>query len=216
MQKLSDLPKNPKNPRKISDKKLQMLQKSMAEFGSLDGIIFNKILNRLTGGHQRQKVDPDAEVVITKTYDAPTDTGTVAEGYCIIQGERYPYREVEWSEAKDKAANIAANKGAGQWDYAQLSEWMLELDSLNFDMDLTLFDDEERENIFSGQGKNSGPGGSANQQNGSLSEKFMIAPFSVLNAREGWWQNRKRQWIALGIKSELGRGGGGASRITNG
>lgn len=41
---------------------------------------------------------------------------------------------------------------------------------------------------------------------GSLSEKFMIPPFSVFNAREGWWQRRKQAWIDLGIDSELGRG----------
>lgn len=40
----------------------------------------------------------------------------------------------------------------------------------------------------------------------TLSDRFMIAPFTVFNAREGWWQNRKRAWIALGIRSELGRG----------
>jgi hypothetical protein len=34
----------------------------------------------------------------------------------------------------------------------------------------------------------------------------MIPPFSVLNAREGWWQERKAAWLALGIQSELGRG----------
>lgn len=38
-----------------------------------------------------------------------------------------------------------------------------------------------------------------------LSERFMIPPFSVLNAREGWWQERKKLWISLGIKSEKGR-----------
>ena len=37
----------------------------------------------------------------------------------------------------------------------------------------------------------------------------MIPPFSVMNAREGWWQNRKKAWLALGIKSELGRGENG-------
>lgn len=41
-----------------------------------------------------------------------------------------------------------------------------------------------------------------------LAQTFDYPPFSVLNAREGWWQKRKRQWLALGIKSELGRGGG--------
>jgi hypothetical protein len=47
---------------------------------------------------------------------------------------------------------------------------------------------------------------------GKLSDRFLIPPFSVLNAREGWWQERKRFWLSLGIKSELGRGeNGGAS-----
>ena len=39
----------------------------------------------------------------------------------------------------------------------------------------------------------------------TLSEKFGVPPFTVLNAREGWWQDRKRAWLALGIQSELGR-----------
>ena len=39
-----------------------------------------------------------------------------------------------------------------------------------------------------------------------LSGRFLVPPFSVLNAREGEWQHRKRQWIALGIESEIGRG----------
>ena len=44
-----------------------------------------------------------------------------------------------------------------------------------------------------------------------LAQTFEYPPFSVLNAREGWWQTRKRQWLALGIQSELGRGGGNTS-----
>lgn len=42
---------------------------------------------------------------------------------------------------------------------------------------------------------------------GSLAARFGIPPFSVLNARGGWWQERKRAWLALGIRSEIGRGG---------
>jgi len=39
-----------------------------------------------------------------------------------------------------------------------------------------------------------------------LAKAFLVPPFSVLSAREGWWQERKRAWLALGIQSELGRG----------
>jgi len=41
---------------------------------------------------------------------------------------------------------------------------------------------------------------------GSLAERFGAPPFSVFDARQGYWQERKRAWQALGIKSELGRG----------
>jgi len=49
----------------------------------------------------------------------------------------------------------------------------------------------------------------------ALATTWEYPPFSVLNARDGWWQERKRAWLSLGIKSELGRGdilpGGGGS-----
>jgi len=39
-----------------------------------------------------------------------------------------------------------------------------------------------------------------------LQEPLKIQPFSILNARSGYWQARKRAWISLGMQSELGRG----------
>ncbi|PZX18092.1 hypothetical protein LX69_01129 [Breznakibacter xylanolyticus] len=38
----------------------------------------------------------------------------------------------------------------------------------------------------------------------SLAERFIIPPFSVLDSRQGYWQNRKNAWINLGIRSEEG------------
>ena len=38
-----------------------------------------------------------------------------------------------------------------------------------------------------------------------LRDKFLEPPFSVLDTRQGSWQNRKRKWQALGMKSEIGR-----------
>jgi DNA polymerase I-like protein with 3'-5' exonuclease and polymerase domains len=49
----------------------------------------------------------------------------------------------------------------------------------------------------------------APKKSGELAQKFTLPPFTVLNAREGWWQDRKRAWLSLGIQSELGRGGEG-------
>ncbi len=39
-----------------------------------------------------------------------------------------------------------------------------------------------------------------------LRDKFLEPPFSVLDTRQGSWQNRKRKWIQKGLKSEVGRG----------
>lgn len=39
-----------------------------------------------------------------------------------------------------------------------------------------------------------------------LTSRFVVPPFSVLDSRAGYWQSRKAQWLALGIRSELGRG----------
>lgn len=39
----------------------------------------------------------------------------------------------------------------------------------------------------------------------SLQSRFTLPPFTQLDARAGWWQDRKRQWADLGLKSEEGR-----------
>lgn len=41
---------------------------------------------------------------------------------------------------------------------------------------------------------------------GPVSDKFLFPPFSVLDARSGDWQDRKRAWASVGIKGEVGRG----------
>ena len=38
-----------------------------------------------------------------------------------------------------------------------------------------------------------------------LSDRFIIPPFSVLDTKQGAWQQRKNYWLSLGIKSEVGR-----------
>ena len=51
-----------------------------------------------------------------------------------------------------------------------------------------------------------GEKGNIEQARTTLAERFIVPPFSVLDARQGYWQERKKAWIALGIKSEIGRG----------
>lgn len=146
---VKDLKPNPSNPRHITDEKKTMLKRSLEQFGDLSGIIFNRSTKQLIGGHQRREVMPDdSKIVIEQTYSKPTSTGTIAEGYVLINGERHKYREVYVDKITEKAMNVAANKHGGDFDIPKLSEWLLELDALNYDMGLTGFTKEEIENIM--------------------------------------------------------------------
>jgi hypothetical protein len=143
---LTDLAPNPKNPRLISTEKLELLKAALTEFGDLGGVVYNRTSKQLVGGHQRIKVfGKGAKLVVDKEHSKPTKVGTVAEGYVFVNGERFRYREVEWDEIKEKAANIAANRGAGEWNLPELSTWLREIDSFGYDLNLTMFGAEERE-----------------------------------------------------------------------
>ncbi len=148
--KISQLSPQPENPRKITPEKLAQLGKTLREYGDLSGVVFNLQTQHLVGGHRRIENMEDAEIVYTKKYAKPTKTGTVAEGYVVSNGERFAYREVRWPLVREKAANIAANKNAGEWDLPQLEVWLKELNSfdVSYDMDLTMFDEEELAGII--------------------------------------------------------------------
>lgn len=104
--------------------------------------------------------------------------------------------------AKVKAYRLADNRVGEDtsWDLPALS---LELDDLS-DIDFDLGDLGLDFDGLNGLGDD--PAGDDDEPKVSLMDRFGIAPFSVMNARDGWWQDRKRAWLAIGIESELGRG----------
>ena len=108
------------------------------------------------------------------------------------------------SEAQVRALRLAMNKSAefAEWDDELLAAELRAIEALGMGLDLTGFGDEELARLL-GQDEESEPSNA-----GALAAAFGVPPFTVLNAREGWWQDRKRAWLSLGIKSELGRGEG--------
>lgn len=170
------------NTRTHSEKQVQQVASSIKEFGFTNPILIDED-NGIIAGHGRllaaQKLNLD---------NVPTIT---------LAG---------LSKAQKKAYVIADNKLAlnAGWDEDLLRLELQSLKDMDFDITLTGFDLDEinLDEIINPDDLdyNNEDGGV-----GSLSEKFLIAPFTVLNAREGWWQDRKRSWINLGIKSEEGR-----------
>jgi hypothetical protein len=112
---------------------------------------------------------------------------------------------VDLSAAQVRAMRIADNKVAeSPWDFPALR---LELGDLigigSFDIGLTGFGPEAIAELLAPPADLEAQREVALQ---SLSARFGVPPFSVLRASDGWWQDRKRAWISLGIESEVGRG----------
>jgi len=145
-QTVKDLKPAPYNPRKISDRQLELLDKTMEEYGDLSGIVFNSSTGNIVGGHQRIKVlNPEWDIIKEHYQD---ETGTIALGYIVTPKGKFSYREVQWTEQKEKGANLAANKGGGEWEYPLLKDLLEDLDDGSFDMDLTGFDTSEIEDLM--------------------------------------------------------------------
>jgi ParB-like chromosome segregation protein Spo0J len=173
------------NSRTHSDAQVSQVAASIKEFGFTNPVLIDE-QGGIIAGHGR--------VMAAKKLG-------LAEVPCVVLDGL--------SEAQKKAYIIADNKLAlnSGWDADMLKVEMERLGELGFDLSLTGFDDIELSGIFDGaEDLADGLDGDAAEPR-SLADRFLIPPFSVLNAREGWWQDRKRAWLALGIKSELGRGG---------
>ncbi len=132
------------------------------------------------------------------------------------------------SESQRRALVIADNRIAENagWDDEMLKAEIAALHEDAFDLDLLGFAEDELGRLLDGLASDQshdeqsaqGPvsQAAAEPQRATLAERFGIPPFSVLDARKGWWQDRKRAWIDLGIRSELGRGEGATYGVADG
>lgn len=119
--KISNLQYYPGNPRKINDFMLEKLKSSIQSFGIVEPLIINS-KNEVIGGNQRLK--------------ALKELGMNEIDVVVV----------ELPPEKEKALNIALNKIQGEWDYPLLKEI---LESLNSELELTGFSEQEIEQLLS-------------------------------------------------------------------
>jgi len=181
------------NPRKITDRQLSRLECDLRKFGDLSGVVYCRNNKAYVGGNQRSKIFDGSQITLIKEYDEPLQDKTVAVGFIEWNGSRYLYREVEFSESEFREACVVANNDGGDWDFDLLQEWdMDELASWDFD---TSFFNEGSGDVETKK----------QEARKSLQERFVVPPFSVLDTRQGYWQDRKRKWLDLGIRSDESR-----------
>lgn len=171
-----------RNSRTHSDEQITKIAASIKEFSFLNPVIVDGE-NGIIAGHGR--------VMAAKKIGL--ETVPVIEASHLTEAQRRAY-----VIADNRLAEVGS-----EWDDEMLRVEFAELEELGFDLELTGFDLGEIEALDFDDGD--GVLSDAGEGKGSLSDRFLIPPFSVMNAREGWWQDRKRSWLALGIKSEEGR-----------
>jgi len=188
---------DPANPRVMKPEAATGLGVSMETFDDIAGITWNERTGEFVAGHQRMA---QLRAAGAKTWRRLSKTrGMIAHPKT---GAEFPIRIVDWDPSKQRAANLVANNPHLQGEYTP--EALAQLKAIDDDVDYAgLRLDALQATLEAGLPEpEAAPGTGA----GALAERFGIPPFSVLDARQGYWQDRKRAWLALGIKSELGRG----------
>lgn len=115
---------NPRMDLQPGDPDYEKLKRSMEEFDLVEPLVWNKRSGNLIGGHQRLKI-------LIKQGKTDVDVSVV-----------------DLPDSKEKALNLALNKIQGNWDIPKLKDLLQELDTGEFDMEITGFDEEEIEDLI--------------------------------------------------------------------
>lgn len=157
--------------------------------------------------HQQRALEGSlAEIGWVQQVVVNRRTGHVVDGHLRVElairsGEpEIPVLYVDLSEAEEKIALLSLDPIAAlaTQDDAQLAELIA-----------AVRPDDARLAEFLADLAPGAPANAAGEARTTLAERFIIPPFSILDARTGRWQDRKRAWVSMGIRSELGRGSNG-------
>jgi hypothetical protein len=185
------------------------------------------LLKLLPGNPRRGDVD-----AVMRSYDrfgqrkpiVARRDGTVIAGNHQLQAAQrlgWSHMAVVWTDDDDltaKAFALADNRigDLGNYDFGDLEAMLAEvrldpvlLAATGFALDLPPLDGALGIGITSTDSDGASLGGTGSDGSDArptLADRFVISPFSVLDARSGPWLDRKRRWLAYGIRSEIGRG----------
>lgn len=196
---IADLRHDPQNARRHTPRNIGMIAHSLQQFGAARGIVIDEDGTVLAGNGV---LEAAAQAGIENVRVIETDgTEIVAVQVRHLTDEQ----KRQYAIADNRTTDLS------DWDTDVLQAFLDEGTDLGdwfFEDELAGILEEAADDILDANGLDSttedADGDDA--ERASLSDRFLIPPFSVLDARQGYWQSRKSAWISLGIKSELGRG----------
>ena len=207
--KLSQVQVNEANPRTITNEKFQKLVNSvlaLPKMLELRPIVVDNMMVAL-GGNMRFRAltaisdlseeDLKARLFSIKDVQKKTEGEQQALLTHWLRWRDSPtaiiIKASELSDAEQREFIIKDNIGYGdwdtdsltaQWDNEELVDWGIEFP-----------DAENALNAQNGDGSGSERQNSAPES--SLFDRFIVPPFSILDTRKGYWQDRKKKWYEL-------------------
>lgn len=204
--KLSQIQVNGANPRTISKEKFEKLIQSilvLPKMLDLRPIVVDNTFTAL-GGNMRYRAlsaisdMSDTEIAETLSRSKDYQKKTEAERQLLIEywgrWRDTPTAPVikasELTDEEQREFIIKDNIGYGEWDMDALAnEWDTE-ELTDWGLDLW----NESSGGSGSEGSGSLPSSPAES---SLFDRFIVPPFSILDTRKGYWQDRKKKWYDI-------------------
>lgn len=189
--KLSKFKQDDKNFNIHTEKGMELLGKSIEKAGVIESITVSsddKVISGNARQTKMQEIFQDVEPIVVETDGTRP---VILKRTDISSGTK------EFHEAALLANTVAKHNINLDTDLIQeiaVEEYGIDVEELGveelgFDEDFSNSDDGEDLPL----------------KNKKLEERFLIPPFSILDAKSGRWQQRKNWWLAKGIKSEESR-----------
>lgn len=172
----------PGNPRVVPEEAVATVARSLEEFGWRSPIVVDAGMV-VVAGHTRLMAAQSLGMTKVPVHVAHDLTPEQARAFRLMD---------------NRAGELTS------WQEELLAAELSELRSLGVDFEAAGFDLASAEELI---GAHSGGASGGTTTSVSLRDRFGVPPFSVLDARQGYWQERKAAWLSLGIQSEIGRGG---------
>lgn len=174
---IKDLKQDKRNFRKHNQQNLDLIKKSVSEVGLGRSVVIDNENEIVCGNGLVSTLDKNTPIKVIET-----------DGSELVVVKR---TDLNTNDEKRKQLAIMDNSTSDSSEF--------DLESLQADFDVEQLQDWGLDVEFESLEEQ-------NDKSASLNEKFIVCPFSVLNAKTGEWQQRKKYWLNKGIKSEIGRG----------